>query len=344
MQGFERQNERDGQGLSPLPLVRLALIAPFIRALDERRLDADAVLTENGLARETVLDPEVFVPVIVVHRFLESAAEAANDPHFGVSVGESMDVTRWTPLVDAVVHSETLVEFLLRLIRAVKAESSSARHTLEVGADYAFYREVRTTNQVIAPAQNDAFMAAFMLKLLRKAADPSWKAEEVLLKVCDPNVIPSAYMGIKVVGGDRMGMAIRFPSQWLLRPLDQRALIDASKLDELSHTPTEFLDSLRQTITLNLEKRELNVAFVARLAGISRQTLQRRLKANDTTFSAEVIELKKCHASEYLTSSAKPISEIATSLGFSDPTSFTRAFKSWTGMSPRQYRKGSQAL
>jgi AraC-like DNA-binding protein len=234
------------------------------------------------------------------------------------------------------------MEFLLRLVRAVKGEASSARHELDVGAEHAFYREIRTTQQEITPAQNDGFMAAFMLRILRRAAGRSWDAKEVWLKVCDPRAIPSGYLDIKVVGGDRMGMVVRFPSQWLLQPLDQRALIDTSlKLDELAHTPTEFLDSLRQTVTLHLDKRDLNVDFVARLAGISRQALQRRLKANGTTFSAELVELKKRRAAEDLTSSVRPISEIAMSLGFSDPTSFTRAFKSWTGQSPRDYRKNS---
>ena len=76
-----------------------------------------------------------------------------------------------------------------------------------------------------------------------------------------------------------------------------------------------------------------------RLAGVSRQSLQRRLKANGTTLSAELIGLKKGRATEELSQSTKPITEIAASLGFSDPTSFTRAFKSWTGQSPREYRK-----
>jgi AraC-like DNA-binding protein len=72
---------------------------------------------------------------------------------------------------------------------------------------------------------------------------------------------------------------------------------------------------------------------------MSRQSLQRKLKASGTTLSTEVIELKNHRAAEDLIHSDKSIAEIAASLGYSNPTSFTRAFRSWTGQSPRQYRK-----
>ena len=56
MQEFERHDARDREGSPPLPLVRLALIVPFIEALDHRGADTDGILTRNGLARETVND------------------------------------------------------------------------------------------------------------------------------------------------------------------------------------------------------------------------------------------------------------------------------------------------
>ncbi|NIV49879.1 MAG: helix-turn-helix domain-containing protein [Gammaproteobacteria bacterium] len=342
MEVVEPQTENRGQ--APLPLVRLSLILPFIEALDRRMLDADAVLTASGLARATVLDPDVFVPVVVIHRFLEDAARAAADPYLGVAVGESMDLADWPPFADAVSRSATLMEFLTRLICAVKGEASSARHTLEVGAEFAIYRETRTTKQEIAPAQNDAFTAAYTLRLLREATGPGWYSKDVRLTVCDPRVIPSGYHGVRVIGGDWLGMSVRFPTQWLLQSLDQRALVKASVGPENRlHTPVDFLESLRRTLILHLERTDLNVDFVSRLVGVSRQALQRRLKASGTTLSAELVRLKKERGTEALAQSTKPITEIAASLGFSDPTSFTRAFKLWTGQSPREYRKSHRS-
>ncbi len=89
----------------------------------------------------------------------------------------------------------------------------------------------------------------------------------------------------------------------------------------------------------HLHHADLNVDYAAHSTGLSRQSLQRKLKASGTTFSAEVIELKKRHAAEDLLHSDKSVAEIAVSLAFTNPTSFSRAFRSWTGESPRHHRK-----
>lgn len=72
---------------------------------------------------------------------------------------------------------------------------------------------------------------------------------------------------------------------------------------------------------------------------MSRQVLQRKLKAAGTTLSTEIIEVKKQRACELLVETTKSVVEVAATLGFLNPTSFARAFKSWTGESPREYRK-----
>jgi hypothetical protein len=165
-----------------LPLVRLGLILPFVEELDGLEIDADAVLVRNGLVRETVCDPNVFVPSIVIHRFLEDAARTAGQPYFGVMVGERLDLPSWPPFVDAVSRATTLAEFLIRFIRSAKDEATSARHSLEVGAVHTLFRERRTSKQAIAPAHNDAFT----LGVLRRGAGSRWNPEQVQLTVCDP--------------------------------------------------------------------------------------------------------------------------------------------------------------
>ena len=135
-----------------LPLVRLSLIQPFVRELDRRGLSSDSILAVNGLVRETVHNSSVFVPVIVINRFLESAAQAADDPHFAVGVGESLDWSNWPPMVEAAAKARNLAGFLVRFIRAAGGEASSAVHELIIGAEYSLFREKRTTEQEIGRA------------------------------------------------------------------------------------------------------------------------------------------------------------------------------------------------
>lgn len=88
-----------------LPLVRLQL--PFINELDRLRVDNDAVLALHGIARESVQDSNLFISVNIIHRFLEDAAAAANDPFIGVHVGERLNFSTWSPLVDAAARAST---------------------------------------------------------------------------------------------------------------------------------------------------------------------------------------------------------------------------------------------
>ncbi len=70
---------------------------------------------------------------------------------------------------------------------------------------------------------------------------------------------------------------------------------------------------------------------------ISSRTLNRRFKAMGSNFKTVVNEVRKELAIEYLATGNIPVEEIAFRLGYSDPSNFSKAFKSWTGYSPRQY-------
>ncbi len=106
--------------------------------------------------------------------------------------------------------------------------------------------------------------------------------------------------------------------------------------------PGSFLESLWLTLIPRLDNKTLTVDQVAQLIGMSRQSFQRRLKASGTSFTEELIKLKKQRAIEDLVHTAKPVAALSEALGFCSPASFTRAFKAWTGQSPREYRKAHE--
>jgi len=87
----------------------------------------------------------------------------------------------------------------------------------------------------------------------------------------------------------------------------------------------------------------LTVDYVAKLLGLSRQTLQRRLKASGTSLTRELVKMKQQHAIGELLGTDKPVAKIGEALGFHSPVSFTRAFRSWTGQSPQEYRKAHES-
>ena len=101
-------------------------------------------------------------------------------------------------------------------------------------------------------------------------------------------------------------------------------------------------DSFRRRVEAELEPLlatgPIRIERVARALGCSRQTLYRRLKAEGLTFEQVLDELRRRRALKLIRDPALPIKEIAYRLGFSDPAAFSRAFKRWTGRSPKAMR------
>jgi len=80
---------------------------------------------------------------------------------------------------------------------------------------------------------------------------------------------------------------------------------------------------------------------IAAALHVSNRTLQRKLREENTSFKELLKDTRMQLARNYLRSPGRSVVEIAYLLGFSEPSTFSRAFKSWTGVSPAQYRAGA---
>ena len=87
-----------------------------------------------------------------------------------------------------------------------------------------------------------------------------------------------------------------------------------------------------------LEHGDLSLDRLASELGMSRATLQRRLKTEGTSFEAILDGLRQRLARRYLRKENFSVKKTAYLLGFSDPAAFSRAFKRWTGQSPSELR------
>ena len=80
----------------------------------------------------------------------------------------------------------------------------------------------------------------------------------------------------------------------------------------------------------------------SRLKGREVSWEARKLKSKGTTMAKLIASIRQEQAQMELASTNRKIGEIAQSVGFNDPTVFSRAFKNWTGQSPQEYRKSSR--
>jgi AraC-like DNA-binding protein len=93
-----------------------------------------------------------------------------------------------------------------------------------------------------------------------------------------------------------------------------------------------------EQILATASPRQVSMDEVARELGISRRSLRRHLAAEGTSF-AELAERSRIRAAKrMLEHRGSSIQEIAYALGFAAPAAFHRAFKRWTGMTPKQYQ------
>ena len=74
---------------------------------------------------------------------------------------------------------------------------------------------------------------------------------------------------------------------------------------------------------------------------MSRRTLIRRLKNENTTYKRLLDDVRQDIAMNILKNTKKPLNHIHRLVGFSDYESFSRAFKSWTGATPTAFREGN---
>lgn len=87
-----------------------------------------------------------------------------------------------------------------------------------------------------------------------------------------------------------------------------------------------------------LHTGEIGMDAIAAKMAVSRQTLFRRLKAEEATFEKVLDDLRHRLSLHYLSGRKASVNETAYLVGFSDPAAFSRAFKRWTGRSPSEFR------
>ena len=78
-----------------------------------------------------------------------------------------------------------------------------------------------------------------------------------------------------------------------------------------------------------------SISGIARAMAMSERNLQRRLAAEGTTFQSVLDAARRELAIRHLSDPGATVAKVAWLVGFSEPSAFHRAFRRWTGQSPR---------
>lgn len=148
-------------------------------------------------------------------------------------------------------------------------------------------------------------------------------------------------------GESRAGLS--FDSKWLELPVIQNQHTLASFLKSVPSSllvkfrdQTSATERTRLLLQRHIGSLVLTLDEVSAMLAMTPQTLRRRLHKEGCGFQGIKDDLRRDMSIEYLASTDLPLLVIAEKVGFSETSAFHRAFKSWTGVAPGEYRRAAK--
>lgn len=317
--------------------------------LTELGVNARRALEAAGVNTQAFDSPENRLPLADVGRLLTVCVELTNCPHFGLLLGNRFDMRGFGPLGYLVRNSPTVGDAVRALVKnlhwndrgAVPVLLSPSPSTVILG--YSIYNH---ETSAIPQIYDTAIMIGF--RILRELCGPDWKPARVQLAYRKP-AQPGPYRQYfqSSVQFDSSVSGIVFAASDLRRtiaaadPLLHRLV--AKAMENATPRFMSFSDEVREVLYQLVLSGTCSADAVAQLFGFHERTLRRRLA--DEGYQLHVlIRQARCElAQQMLENTERSVAAIAASLGYDDANAFSRAFRSWTGVSPstwRAYRVG----
>jgi AraC-like DNA-binding protein len=321
--------------------IRTALGGARIRGLDTR-----ALLRHARIPEKPVADVNARFHVDLVARLYDSIGKELNDELMGFAE-RPIKAGTFALMADYVSRAKTLEELLLLGIRFYNQITDELQISLDYEDEHVYF----TTEFRRPELDFEHFMIEYWHVSWHRFA--SWY-------IGRPIKLVGAYINYTPLDPEEFAFLFRCPTylkskynrlvfhrDYLKLPLlkNQRELqvfLKRAPIDLLT-IPGEDT-SLTARINQMLQPRENTILVlpnsdeVAQRLGISEQTLRRKLSAEGISYQQIKDNLRSDLANKLLANRSLTIGEVAKQLNFSEPRAFTRAFKQWSGMTPREFR------
>jgi len=315
------------------------------RALNSYHCSEDAVedlFSKLAIDRSRLMDANYRIPVVVMTKLWRSAVVMTGDDAFALRVAESVSPTTFYALGYAAMASKNFVEAVNRVIRNARLVSDIANLKLDMSSDgIRLYFNIREDSPDIAYESIDAFMAS-MIHISRQymhATVPLLAVDLMRPEPCNSERY-HAFFGLQVAFESKANSMLVDPSViHALVPTYNAELLKANE-----KVMTEYLDQAGLTSTTDLVRTHIATLLpeepvlerVAESMHMSGRKLQRQLKTESTTYQKVLDAYRHEKAEQWLNGGQKNIKQVSDLLGFANQSAFTRAFKRWTGMTPKQ--------
>lgn len=323
----------------------LSSIAHMIaRALQTYKVNSDEVFSKAGIDLSILNNPEARIPSINMQKVWHQSVAATEDPCFGITMAKNIQPSALHGLGFSWIASDTLKEALERLVRYYRVLVTTGEIVLkEEGNNICLWFKIPPHNGQIAYASLDAALGIF-IQMCRLTANPLFSPHHVELQRDEPPCTkqiqkyfncPISYAATEnriFFNKETLEIPLPTANPALARVNDQIVNDYLARFDR-----SNISNQVRALIIERLPSGIPSQEMVADTLHMSVRNLQRKLQAEENSYKQLLDDVRQQLAEQYLKEGLRSIGEITYMLGFTEPSNFTRAFKRWTGVNPKQY-------
>jgi AraC-like DNA-binding protein len=320
-----------------------------VQALSDERIDPAPLIANAGLEDVDLGDREARVPATAEAKFIEGAADACGDPTFGLRLATRGGSDEMGLVFFLLSAAPSLREAVRLMPRYARIADESASFTVAFSFAKGAAIEVRYSGLLRRDLKHAAeYQLAAGVQALRDVAGHDVNPVRVsfahLRRTETRNferffrcpVEFGAEADRLVFSQDALDAPNRRADPYLFETLQPFAEEEAKARNVPAQTFREAVDNALFGL---LPRGEATVEAVSCRLAVSPRTLSRRLAEEGTTFPEVLAALRQILALRYIREPGLGVDQIALLLGYSELSSFSHAFRRWTGSSPSAARR-----
>lgn len=333
--------------------VALGYLRPMFDYLIQRDKDIQPLLDLLGLREEQLSDPDILLEDRYDQELFDFAQAATGEPNIGLRMGGAMQVAHLGVLGMLVISCDTADDAFDLVIRYQDLLGNGGKVTRRIEGDEAIIG-FENHPQRLKPysRQNDEFCFAGWVNIGKMIGGANFKPNKVSFAHPPPADISEQLAFFECpVEYDAPANEIRMPASYAQIKLfggnpQLKSLLEAQakqRLQALQGNQTDadpVVAKTKQFIADGMAYGIPSVDDAAEQFHTSARTLQRQLEAAGKGYKELVDEVRSDLASKYMRDSELSLLDVALMLGFSEQSSFQRAFKRWFDQTPGQFRAG----
>lgn len=326
--------------MDSIPIFRSAGLWPIAHWISERGLPLARHREAVGISELALQDPNLIIPERLLWELLDRLHRIEGIDDIGFRIGNSHRVTDVHGLPDLLVGQHSLQELLQAFCSKLKAHANHWDYRL-IRAKGGVHLRRRSSPFDVGKWPVEQYVVSYLINLVRMAAPQSWHPSEIWLQHRGyPLHCERTWLAAAKVHFNSPCTAIYIPQRLLALPL--RSQIECSEsTPNYSELGKSITADMRQLLKGLLTGDQHRIANVAHLVGTTPRTLQRALYRYGTSYQQLLNGARFDLAREKLMDGHLSITEVAYDIGFSEVASFSKAFRKWAGVSPREYRASS---